>query len=838
MALNKKRIFKIISAIIILSIVCFITLAYLGFLDWKKTLIVKISSESTKFIGQTVEIKDLAVSPFKGFTIYDIRVKNPKGFDSGQLLHIERLYLKTRYRDLVKGVFNFDRIIVHSPTLTFMKDKNGNVNISEKLRHFFKVKSKRKYRIDEFKIESGKFEFKRPDTNPPSPPLLKGGGKGVPDIKFGSQNIILHLKNISSHPGTKTLIKGSVSFVESKISLEGWAYLKDEPKTFTVSIESKDFNPDTFKDVFDRYKIKTEEARIKFNLLAEGNTEKGLQFKSRFQITGARTDFLKKAIKDILIETDGLFNIHEDSFRINSFSFKADDVSDVLLKGMITDLRKKPAYAVNLQIYRLDLSALKLLPELRTDGIISANDIHVEGEFKKNMQRLSGDIHCVNCAVKSNDADIEIKKETLGISSNRERSVNAEKIPYNITAGDIKCAFKGTISTAGYYGNGVVDAKDISVSEMERKRNILKNTVLHSEFTFRGEGVTFKADTRTGKIAARISGTVRRFHEKDRSIEIKAHLPKIKAKDIRDSFWDVFPDSFLYAGMEGYVSSDFSVDYHNSGLEVTGDLEVQDFILQGENGEYSVGPLNGTIPILYNNNVDKKTKTQLPSFNRSNFEYLNTYLSQEITERNYRRVTIGSLSYGFNLLKDVKIWISKDINTLNIERFQGSIFGGRLSGSALVDFSDGLKYSVGILIKGLSLSKLCEGIEPIRGYLSGAVDGVLFMKGSGTAVSHLIGKADFWTYSTEQEETKISKEFLRKVGGRSLKTSLQDRRFDKGIMGIYLKDGFIIFHELEIENRNFIGMKDLSVKVAPLNNRIAIDHLMWTMAEAAQRLKE
>jgi hypothetical protein len=48
----------------------------------------------------------------------------------------------------------------------------------------------------------------------------------------------------------------------------------------------------------------------------------------------------------------------------------------------------------------------------------------------------------------------------------------------------------------------------------------------------------------------------------------------------------------------------------------------------------------------------------------------------------------------------------------------------------------------------------------------------------------------------------------------------------------------VIFRELEISNRNFIGMKDLDMKVAPLNNRIAIDHLMWSIIEAAYRAKK
>jgi hypothetical protein len=105
-------------------------------------------------------------------------------------------------------------------------------------------------------------------------------------------------------------------------------------------------------------------------------------------------------------------------------------------------------------------------------------------------------------------------------------------------------------------------------------------------------------------------------------------------------------------------------------------------------------------------------------------------------------------------------------------------------------------------------------------------------------LERLIGKADFWSYSIPDEKTKISKEFLEKVGGPSVKAYLRERSFNKGIISLYIQNGFLIFSELEISNRNLIGIKDLSVKVAPFNNRIAIDHLMSAVSEAAQRAKE
>jgi hypothetical protein len=829
MALHKKRIFKIVSVIVALFTVFFITLIYLGFLDWKKTLITKISSESTRFIGQDVAIEDLSLSLFKGLTLEDISIKNPKGFDSGNLLRVKKLYLKTRYRDLVGGTFHFDRIVVTAPEITLMKDKDGNLNISEKLRNFFGREAEIKYYIEEFNIDSGLFDFNN-------------------DKRLRVDSINLSITNLSSHPGKETLIKGWISYAEgNKIEIEGSANLKDKPKTFAISATSEGFNPDAFREVFKKYKVNTEKTKIDFSVRAEGDTEEHVQFTSQSHIAGARSDFLNKDIKDIQIDTNGMFNIREDSLNIESLSVRADHVANARLRATIKDIRKDPSYDVTLKINKIDLSAFNVVPDLQAGGIVTTDTMYVKGGLKKEEIRFSGGLHCTDCALKPGTGNMKKKNETRASSSGTQEVVqdtsdetapHAEKLPYNISAGDIKSSFKGTISTAGYHGNGVVDAKGITVSKTDDRRNILKDTFLHSEFTFTGNDVTFKADARTGKIVVNISGAVKEFQKQDRSIAVQAHLPEIKATDIRDSLWDIFPDSLLYAGLDGAIASTISADYMNGELGVTGDVQLNNVFLEGENSEYAAGPINGTVPVAYSNSRHGEDTVAIPSFERSEYENLLQYYSRETPEGDYKRITIGSLIYGFKLLENITLLVRQQEGVLNIRHISATIFGGRLDGSALVDTSDGLRYRTGLLIKGLSLTKLCDGITPIRGYISGKVDGMAQIKGSGGGISQLIGMADFWTYTTEDEETTISKEFLQEVGGISLKTYLGDRAYDKGIMGLYIKDGFIIFKELEISNRNFVGVRDLSVKVVPLNNKISIDHLMWTIVEAAHRAKK
>ena len=359
---------------------------------------------------------------------------------------------------------------------------------------------------------------------------------------------------------------------------------------------------------------------------------------------------------------------------------------------------------------------------------------------------------------------------------------------------------------------------------------------MRAELEFEGKDLTLKVAAGAGNILPQLSGTVKDFLEKERSLQIQGILPEVSLTEIRNSFWDVFPDSLLYAGLDGSVSSDFSIDYGKDGMSILGGVQLKDCFLKGEFGEYSIGPINGKVPIAYGRIRNAGETVSLPSFEKSQFDSLRNYYARKEGEEDFKKITIGSLDYGFPLLKDVTLLVKQRGSVLNIERFGANIFGGKLEGSALLDLSKELDYRAGFIIQGLSLATLCDAIDPIKGFISGKVDGIGTLKGSG--ISNLIGMADFWTYSSGNEKTMISKEFLQKMGGPSLKTYLGNRRFDKGIMSLYLQKGDLIFKELEISNRNFFGVTDLSVKVMPFNNRIALDKFLWSITEAAQRPQE
>lgn len=460
--------------------------------------------------------------------------------------------------------------------------------------------------------------------------------------------------------------------------------------------------------------------------------------------------------------------------------------------------------------------------------------------------RASRDIFPITMTLSAKDINLEYLSRDIG---------KITPISYMTSGKVTRAVFEGTIdSVASMRGKASIQAEKVSIPLKDKKRTVIREGIVSADIEFKGGDLVVRAGAGSGKVSASITGTVKRFGRKDRKGALAISMPETKVADIRETFWEVFPDSMLYTGMEGSLASDISVQYDDSLIGMKGRLMLNDIVLKGENGEYTVGPVNGVIPVAYGRADNLQTSSfrgeevdvfdgmrelpNLPSFERNKFQSLSTYYANMKKDQSYSLITVGTVNYGFPLLDAINIWIRSEGKFLHIGHISGNISGGKLNGSAIIGFTDAFQYKAGFHIEGLSLTELCDRIEPIRGYITGKVDGIATVKGEGAGLSLLIGKADFWTYSTEKEKTKISKEFLHKMAGPSLQRYLGDRKFDKGTMSLYFRNGFVIFTDLEISNRNFLGMKDLDIKVAPLNNRISLDHLMWSITEAAYRARK
>ncbi len=462
----------------------------------------------------------------------------------------------------------------------------------------------------------------------------------------------------------------------------------------------------------------------------------------------------------------------------------------------------------------------------------------------KAAGRISPEMFPITVKSSANSVNLEFLSENIA-------KISGESYPLSGTLAN--AFFEGTIESAeSIRGKAGIQAEKLAIFG-KNKRSFLREAALKADIEFKGMDFDVRADADAGRISAKFIGTVKSFGKRHRSAEVKIIIPEARANEVREAFWDIFPDRLLYAGLEGSLASDLTMRYDGSAIGVNGTLLLKGITVEGENGEFTVGPVDGAVPVEYSRagefsgypgkkggevSGNVKDTIALPPFERGEFQKLRDYYAQETVHKDFSLITIGAVSYGFEMLNNVRIWVRPDGKFLHIGHFSGNIFGGTLNGSAVIDLADGLQYKGGFFIEGLSLKNLCDRIEPVRGYLTGRVNGVATLKGEGAGLSRIIGKADFWTYSTSKEKTGISREFLQKVGGVSLKRYLGDRTFDKGVMNLYLQGGYVIFRELEISNRNFFGMKDLDIKVAPFNNRISLDRLMWSITEAAYRARK
>lgn len=793
---RRAKIWKIASATIGIIVVFSIVLTYYRYVTLKKELILRLSDKASTVAGQKVNIGDLSFGPSAGINFHDIAVKNPDGFPEGELLRVKRVSLQVNFPELFRGRISLKTVEVAVPELTLMRDGNGRLNISDTLRALLSKKGTTKYQIDVLKISSGKFDLNK-------------------DRRYHNSDITVTLRHLSSDPGTKTLIEASASPPgESQLSVKGWAYLNDDPRRVDLSASWKSIQFSLFEEFMGKRIAGDEKSqKVDISLHAEGDTKSGVALKSGLQMKKARFQFLKGDIKDIALNVDAFVNLSDDSLTINNAVLTAGDQSAVRLAGVVKDLRGTPSYSTKVQINVSDLSAIWIFEGLEFGGALTSDTISIEGRFDKALPALSGVLQLRNGSVKY--GGIQTKSATTRI------------------------AFNGSADTVdSLHGSASVHARNISVVRAEGNKAVLKNAGLDADFVFRGRDLDLKTNLGAGKIAAALSGRVNGFIVEGRSAKIRAVLPETGLADIRSALWDVFPDKLLYAGLNGSVAADFSVGYSKRVISAEGQLRVKDVKMEGENGEFSIGPVNGTIPLVYSKDKTGEPPPALPSFERAEFQELSGYYARKQPAEGSSKITIDSFRYGFQLMDNIEVWVKQQGNYLNISRFDANIFGGRLIGSAAVDIAGGVGYRAGMLVKGISLTRLCEDITPIKGYITGKVDGLALIKGSGSDMNSLIGRADFWSYTAGGEKTKISREFLQKVGGPQMKAYVGERPFDKGTVSLYLQNGFLIFRELEISHKNLLGMTDLSVKVAPFNNRIALDHLMSTIAQAAERAKE
>ena len=220
--------------------------------------------------------------------------------------------------------------------------------------------------------------------------------------------------------------------------------------------------------------------------------------------------------------------------------------------------------------------------------------------------------------------------EGMDLSAHPEALGRFLEPPYLLGGKVERLRYEGTIQHwDSLEGQILLEARQISFSDQKAKRNIIKDASLDAKMDCRGKDLLIQAETKIGDVSAHLSGTATGFLEKGRRTKVKISLPETDLARIRETFWDIFPDNLLYTGLEGSFSAALSMDYGDRDWSLEGLVRMNQCTLRGENGEYVIGPIQGTLPVQYSSKGQEEQVLSFPSFEKSRFDSLLKVYSEE-----------------------------------------------------------------------------------------------------------------------------------------------------------------------------------------------------------------
>jgi hypothetical protein len=199
---------------------------------------------------------------------------------------------------------------------------------------------------------------------------------------------------------------------------------------------------------------------------------------------------------------------------------------------------------------------------------------------------------------------------------------------------------------------------------------------------------------------------------------------------------------------------------------------------------------------------------------------------------------VGAVQYGPIDLRDLEVSFADDGDRTTIRRFAAALWNGRIGGWGTMEPLTGA-ISLTLLAERLSLQAICDAFPPIRGYITGRVNGLARLSAHGASLDRVEGDARFWAVRSRDERREISRTLIEKLAGQRIRYFNpfgQDRRYDRGVLDVSLRQGDLVFNELDISH-TILGFKDLDVRVSPAFNKIGLDHLIEAMSKAIERVK-
>jgi hypothetical protein len=404
--------------------------------------------------------------------------------------------------------------------------------------------------------------------------------------------------------------------------------------------------------------------------------------------------------------------------------------------------------------------------------------------------------------------------------------------------GTLDAVSNGSYSLSkGLFCHIEANGKNIAVTGKAGKK-ILSAGGIHIDSDVSGKKLVInRALLTAGKeVAAKASGAIENAFLPERQGQIAFVVPKTSLADVVDTFLAILPRSVQGATVEGGLAVEGAINLQEGKILVDGAVTLDNAGIDAPAEKIKVSAINGVLPMSLD--LAGKTAVKPPSsssFNRQNYDIIVKQLRR--TAEKGDTITIGSCSFGGLRVDSVQIRLRAARGVTEIISLDSSLYDGALLGKGFITVQNGILYRGDLLFDNLSLVRICKDFPAITGYLSGKMDGIISIQGKGKQLSDVSGFTEFWARETAGEKMLVSKEFLQRLSGKKLSGFFfsSDRSYDHAGIKAALENGFLTFDTLDISHTNFLGVRDLSVSIAPSQNRIAIDHLLNSIKEATVR---
>ncbi|MFI5322858.1 MAG: hypothetical protein ACHQ6U_04865 [Thermodesulfobacteriota bacterium] len=255
-------------------------------------------------------------------------------------------------------------------------------------------------------------------------------------------------------------------------------------------------------------------------------------------------------------------------------------------------------------------------------------------------------------------------------------------------------------------------------------------------------------------------------------------------------------------------------------------------------GELFLKDINGTITLKDEGKTENKLASLIGSELDLTREVYKKYLrsfKETPSDSEADHLRIAEIEYGILKFEDVECDLVTGQDKIGITKLVSNFFGGKLYGRGFMNLGgDKSDYNLSFLFNDISLDAISKRLSPAEEYITGRVNGLVWLSGAGGELGMIDGPFEFWSVSSAKEPREIGKALLDKLGVKERLILGSSRSYDNGEISGYIKDGVITFKKFNISN-SILGIRNLSIQADPVKNSISISHLVSVIREIARR---